>query len=301
MNKGDFEAAYKWLADAPLFIDDAQVDRLHDAVVFPIDRIISSTVQFGEQNQKKAGIEVTAKASGGVPLVVKGEAGGKASGELSSAALKNTSVVFQAVHTPQRQLVQIVSHYERTYEDRAVYVTDPGVPEWRNSVFIADLPRVLTCLDFPSQADAETRGLPPVKFIPMAAEFADRKIIALFSKLKSDAKEKPPKYEELSQDDEYRKKRRKYWAWFDKHFSATNAMELIEAQAAEHGRIQWIDFRVSVSTAGDTLHVHLVPDGKYDTGNIAYRLVKRGFRHGIRLVGTLQSGPDMRVLAVYDK
>ncbi len=78
-------------------------------------------------------------------------------------------------------------------------------------------------------------------------------------------------------------------------------MLAVEAAATQHGRIHWIDYRLPLTKEGDTLHLHICPGGMYDTGNLAYYLIKRGFKHGIRLVGTLKSEPDMNVLAIYEK
>ena len=46
------------------------------------------------------------------------------------------------------------------------------------------------------------------------------------------------------------------------------------------------------------MHLHLGARGKYDTGVFAYNLVNRTFKHGVRLVGTLKSEPDLNVLAI---
>ena len=78
-------------------------------------------------------------------------------------------------------------------------------------------------------------------------------------------------------------------------------MIAVEQAALEHKRIRWIDYRVPLTDEGDTLHLHISPAGKYDTGVFAYNFIKRGFKHGLRLVGTLKSEPDMNVLAIYDK
>jgi hypothetical protein len=78
-------------------------------------------------------------------------------------------------------------------------------------------------------------------------------------------------------------------------------MLAVEAAATQHGRIHWIDYRLPLTQDGDTLHLHICPAGKYDTGVFAYNFIKRGFKHGARLVGTLKSEPDMNVLAIYEK
>ena len=78
-------------------------------------------------------------------------------------------------------------------------------------------------------------------------------------------------------------------------------MVVVEEAASKHGRIRWIAYRVPVTAEGDTLHLHIVPAAIYDTGTFAYNFIKRGYKHGIRLVGTLKSEPDMNVLAIYEK
>jgi hypothetical protein len=96
--------------------------------------------------------------------------------------------------------------------------------------------------------------------------------------------------------------RKEYWLRFQEKFSATKAMVAVEdAAKAAKGRIRWIDYRLPITDRGDTLHLHFCPAGEFDAGVFAYNLIKRGFKHGLRLVGTLKSEPDMNVLAVYDR
>jgi hypothetical protein len=66
------------------------------------------------------------------------------------------------------------------------------------------------------------------------------------------------------------------------------------------GRPRWIDYRMTLDT-GETLHLHLVARGDYDTGIFAYNLIRRGQRYGLRIVGSLKSQPALNVLAIYDK
>jgi hypothetical protein len=125
--------------------------------------------------------------------------------------------------------------------------------------------------------------------------------VQLFDKLKKDG-EAPPAYPDRAPTlEQLRADRRAYWQWFDENFSATKAMLVVEEAIAENGRIHWIDYRVPITRDGDTLHLHVSPAGKYDTGVFAYNFVKRGYKHGLRLVGTLRSEPSMNVLAIYDK
>ena len=303
MKKKDFQAVYRWLADAPLFIDMDQVDRFHDAALFPTSRLGPTTIQLGDFHLRKLATEIRTGLKAKTPIIKVLEAHFDSidTREISDTASKTTTIVYEDIRTPQRQLLQLAGHYEDRLPRRAFYVTKPTATDWRDAATIAKTPKLLVFLDLPGQFEAKALKLPPVKFIPMAAELGNGKTIRLYSQVKGIKGEKPPKYDEIPVGETHRQNRRRYWAWFDKHFSATRAMQLIETAAGKTGRIQWIDFRVPVSRDGDTLHVHIAPQGTYDTGAIAYRLVRRGFRHGVRLVGTMNSGPDMHVLAAYDK
>jgi hypothetical protein len=190
-------------------------------------------------------------------------------------------------------------------------VTDTKEESWRKSEFILQPPRAIVLIDLPSHAEAQTSGKPLTKLIPTAAEFENGKIELIYQRLRGkqiDEKsgiefEALPTYPDGAgtAPDELKAQRAKYWAWFEKRFSATQCMLAVEDAARENGRIRWIDFRLPLTTAGDTMHLHICPEGRYDTGSLAYNLIKRGFKHGIRLVGTLKSEPDMNVLAIYEK
>ncbi|MGA2716134.1 MAG: hypothetical protein ABSG41_23795 [Bryobacteraceae bacterium] len=147
------------------------------------------------------------------------------------------------------------------------------------------------------------RNIPPTRIIPTAAEFSNGKIIQIYRHLTFVENETLPEYPDSRQSPGgLGDARREYWKWFDKNYSATKAMIAVEDAAADNGgRINWIDFRLPISSTGDTLHLHVCPGGKFDTGTFAYNFIKRGHKHGLRLVGTLKSEPDMNVLAIYDK
>ena len=66
------------------------------------------------------------------------------------------------------------------------------------------------------------------------------------------------------------------------------------------GRPRWIAYRVIFGT-GETLHLDVTARGEYDTGIFAYYFIRRGERHGLRIVGSLKSGPALNLLAAYDK
>ena len=157
--------------------------------------------------------------------------------------------------------------------------------------------------------------------VPTAAEFADGSVVSLYERLRG-SRERPPRYPQRdltwSQLGEYYDvpdaheagdrvgddvlvARESYWNWFRENFDPKSAIQTIEEASAEHGRVEWIDFRLPYTQAGDTLHLHVQGRQTYNTGTFAYNLVKRGYEHGVRLVGTVKSGPDMDVLAVYER
>ena len=45
----------------------------------------------------------------------------------------------------------------------------------------------------------------------------------------------------------------------------------------------------------------VAPRGDYATGIFAYNFINRGLKHGLRLVGTLKSEPDLNVLAIFER
>lgn len=95
--------------------------------------------------------------------------------------------------------------------------------------------------------------------------------------------------------------RKEYWKWFATNYSDTRSMIAVEQAAEKSHGIRWIDYRLPLDEEGLTLHLHLQGRTIYDTGTFAYNFIKRGFKHGLRLVGTLKSEPDLNVLAVFER
>jgi hypothetical protein len=295
-----------WLADAPLFIDTEQVARFYDAVVRPDKKEGKTTLEV----TKDVAGHVGAKLGLGATLspndilqhlmtvlpFLKAEITAEVEGTGQLDFNKTTSKILELhdIDTPQRQLEQLTLHYLINLPKRLFFVSDPAEPSWRRQGEIVKTPRAMAFLDLP----------PGVKLIPTAAEFENGKIELIYERLKSaDGRESPPRYPELEQfptDDERSKELKKYWQWFNENFSSTKTIIAIEKVAEQNGRLRWIDYRLPVNAAGDTVHLHLMPRGHFDTGVFAYNFVKRGYKHGIRLVGTLKSEPDLNVLAIYD-
>jgi hypothetical protein len=304
-------ASLGWLADAPLYIDSDQVERFYDAVVRP--QVEKGDVKFTLSEERikeiagklalEAGIEPGGVLGDLAALFVKPSVKATGEGNLSHQAKdeKSTELTFKEIKTPQRQLEQLVKHYIVNQPSRIFLAGKAAEARWRDPAVLARVPRGLAFLDLPSRTEATDQNVPQTKLIPMAAEFANGVIDPLFMKIEAKNGERAPAYPEAVDAQGSMSKYQEYWRWFDQHFSARAAMEIVEKSASTNGRIRWIDYRVPLTGEGHTLHLHVSPSGTYDTGVFAYNLIKRGLTHGVRLIGTLRSGPAMNVLAIYDK
>lgn len=304
-----------WLADAPLYIDRSNVEALYDAVVRPDAAEGTTTLTITEANKSEIagklglGAELTTGelAMALVPVFAFLKPTVKAEGEAQLTVTKETTgdvaVELHPIRTAQRQLEQLAFHYLVNLRDRVKLVDDPSSLGWRQEDFIGDTPRALVFLDLPGETD-QPSGWPGTKLIPTAAEFEGGDIVQIYSELKGRDNSAPPEYPQPKRgktETELRRERRAYWQWFEENFSATKAMIAIEEAAKGKGGLRWIDYRLPLNQEGDTLHLHVVPAGEHDIGVFAYNMVKRGEKHGLRLVGTLRSEPDLNVLAVFDK
>lgn len=305
-----------WLADAPLFIDAEQVDRFYDAVVRPQSRVVemtqaslsSMTGKLEASGGAGAKIDVSKILGGlgGIGALLSGLATAEAQvagkGAFEGKEDETRSFKYSPIETPQRQLIDLTAFYARQHSDRIFLVGDPSSANWRAPATIAAIPRALVFLDLPgTESGPANQKASKTMLIPTAAEFANGKIVPLYPELARKNGEKPPKYPERADGEDLAAARADYWSWFKKEFSADQAMRVVEFAASENGRIHWIDYRTPVSAEGETLHLHVSPRGKYDTGTLAYNFIKRGYKHGIRLVGTMKSEPDMNILAIYEK
>jgi hypothetical protein len=289
-----------WLADAPLFIDAPQVLAFYDAVVRPEaeQKKITLSLKSLESHKTTTEGELTGQVSIAKWITtifpfLDASVGGKvgASTERERGKEEGREVELQPINSPQRQLVQLALHYIVNLPTRIRIVSNPLDPAWSDPKFAQSLPRALVFLDFP----------PRSAFIPMAAELATGKVALIHEAYLDAATQKNPRPDNRHLTPEARDAAwREYWDQFVKTFDAQTAMRTIEKQA-EGGRIRWIDYRTPFSEKGKTFHLHVVGHGDYDTGVFAYNFVKRGFDHGIRLVGTLKAGNDVNVLAIFEK
>jgi hypothetical protein len=281
--------ALLWSKDAPLFIDELNVARFYDAVVRPTFTETSREIRVTEDEKKeiRGALKIGAKMQlpswlSGI-LAAGADASAEGSGQDTNSKGTSGTVSLEKIDNAPRQLEQITAVYVMRRLDRLLVGSKADAIDWQTRKEADQVPRALIFLDLPIGT----------KMIPMAAEFENGVVVTLFDKFREKSGALPPPYEF--------DKKLEYWQWFDKHFDISTAMNLVEAAAKENGKIHWIDFRVPLNSEGLTMHLHIETSGRYYTGIVAHFFMRRALEHGIRLIGTLKDGPDMNVLAIFEK
>jgi hypothetical protein len=289
-----------WLLDAPLFIDGDQVEAFYDAVLRPDFAGTSLTLSNSLTEGVKLGAGATLGAN--IPWLVKTEGTISAEGSRERGRVEEASVA--PVVNPFRHLLALAIHYatETELKPRLVLANAPTSVEdatgkdiaayWAKRKFTEKTPRAVMMLDLP----------PGAKLIPAALELSDGVFVLLYeefgNRLCKKGKGDPPRYPGSQADQVHRDD---YWRWFARNYDDREALNTVEA-ASKGGTIQWIAFRVPLANDSPPfLHLHLRPGGTYEAGVFAYPLISRGNKHGLRMVGTLKSEPDLNVLAVYER
>lgn len=307
----DLPSQLLWLVDAPMFIDERQVEAFYDAVVRPDYEGIDVTLA----ENKLSGVKFSGnvEASVAIPWLGKGKVGGGAEAARSSELGQQRTL--RQVSNVYRHLLALALHYATKLEPR-VLLASPGADKflsgygvnldgndgnelWSDSAYTTGLPRALAFFEFPECT----------AFIPVAMELESGQVKLLYDELENrllrPEKTTAPKYPGSSADATMRDD---YWRWFAEKFrdselgADTKALQVVE-EAAAGDSIAWIAYRVPIGAQGEEtfLHLHVAGRGEYDTGTFAYNLIKRGFKHGMRMVGTLKSEPDMNVLAIFER
>ncbi len=317
--------ALGWIADAPMFIDGDQVTALYNAVAKPEHETEKITLSL--KDTKEFHLEGKASLGGELGLAdwlktvfpfldakVKADVEAKSGGKLEKE--KGNEIELRPIDTPQRQLVQLALHYLVNLPHRTRIVEFPvsaqtvekpekqkesekvAEPDWLSKEFYTALPRGLVFLDFPAGT----------KFIPMATELEGGSIHLIYSDLAKSfvgPQAKIPDYPDptlMLPEDKMKELRAAYWDFFSLNFNATLAMEAIERKVSHGGKpVRWIDYRVPLGKTSPCVHFSISARGLYDTGIFAYRLVKRGYNHGLRVVGTIKSAPAINVLAIFEQ
>lgn len=297
----ELPAELMWLADAPMFIDERRVDAFYDAIFRPDYGETTRTLQDTVSRETMLGGEV--KLGSLLPgLFAKVDA--TASGEHTRGRERGEEVAYQPISNAYRHLLALALHYSTEKQSRLVLAQTPGQArdgsgklldsQWfqPDSDFIRTPPRAMILLDL----------VEGCKLIPAAVELDDGTVEPLFEDLAdgfgnaagTKAPEYPGSHAELA-------KRNAYWQWFAENFNDRVALNAVE-KAASGKKIQWIAYRVSFGDdAGPFFHLSLAARGLYETGVFGYNFINRGTKHGLRIVGTLKSEPDIDVLAVFER
>lgn len=288
----------EWVLDAPLFIDGPQVGALYDAIVRPentVESIVVSDETLRSNLEKVTGsVKGTIEASGGVNFLAKLKASvtGTVEGgqEQKKDATEGHQWTLKPVNNPYRQLLHLVTHYLANYANRIAVCTNTS--HFPDKTYIESTPRALVFMDLvPTE-----KG---VVLIPTAFESTEGKVTVVSDELDRKVKKDYPnpldQAELLS-----------YWQTYTDAFNAQKTMIKLE-DLVSATKVQWIDYRMPIWSNPDsaeivsTGHLHLVAHGTYDTGTFGYNFIKRGYKHGLRIVGTLKSEPDINVLAVFER
>lgn len=280
--------AWLWVKDSPLVIDDENIARLYDAIVRPAFKDGPRTIRLTNEQSDEVQTNFMGTVRGslsGLFGMFAAEAEGSAERQKAKSSKKESEqeLVLEPISTSHRQLEQLIVYYSLLHPERLLVGDNTALLDWHDRKLAQILPRALCLIDLP----------PGLRFIPMAAEFENGKVQRLFGDLAHKAGRQLPAYD--------RDRKANYWLSLTELAEPARAAEVIEEASAEHGRVEWIDFRVVVDGTGRSVHLHLESRGRYFTGAFAYMVVRRVVGHGLRLVGTLKDGPDLNVLAMYEK
>lgn len=289
-----------WLADAPLFIDAKQVEAFYDAILQPDYEEISRNFSQTVSSETTVGGRLTL---GSVLPWFKAEA--EVSTSLGEGEGEEHGKTWNRVTNPYRHLLALALRYatEPELRSRLVLAGDGGcVDAAGNGVDLGDerfpqrSPRAMIMLDLQ----------PGTALIPAALELTNGRVVSLYKELadRLERLEGPERSGEPLPEyprglgAEAAKARHAYWDWFVRSYDRQTALEVIE-DAVKDEPIAWIDYRFPLE--GQFPHLHLAGRGLYETGVFGYQMVARGARHGLRIVGTLKSEPDVNVLAVFER
>jgi hypothetical protein len=294
-----------WLIDAPMFIDEHRVEAFYDAILRPDFEGASLTLSESLTKGRTFSGGMTVGAA--LPWLVKAE--GKAEAASSRQKARGQEATLHRVINPYRHLLALAIHYatQQEFQHRLVFAQPTTAKDaaatdvsstWTTDSFSRESPRAIVVLDLPE-------GTP---LIPLAAETTEGKVVPVYkqlaARLQRPGQRALPEFVRRDKPN-YLQGQRDYWRWFAEFFDPQVAIEVVE-EASESGRFAWIAFRLPVGSvdplqAETFLHLHISPRGEYDTGVVAYNFIARGYEHGVRIVGTLKSDPDLNVLAVFER
>jgi hypothetical protein len=282
-----------WLVDAPLFIDGEQIDAFYDAVLRPDYEMTSMTLSNGITRTTSLGGQATV----GAALPWFGKAQIQATAGYSGARDKSTETALAPITNSYRHLLAMALHYaggdsaERLLTYEADSQESASNEPWLKEDFIETSPRALVFLNLPKSTE----------LLPAALELDNGDVVVLADTIEDRLRERGETPEPFPGPGASVEASNEYFRWLMTHYDNQLALDAIEDAAKAH-KIAWIDFNVPLDRSGTVfLHLHMVGREQFDTGVFAYNFTRRGFTHGLRVVGTLKTGPDLNVLAVFER
>ncbi|RCM97811.1 hypothetical protein PA17_01673 [Pseudomonas aeruginosa] len=292
-----------FIVDIPLFSDSIAIEKLYDALNRPEFETKNQKTTTNTTTSKELNDELSLGGEGGIASFLKLSTTAKFGEKKTKTRGISKELSQEANRSTEMQIERIINHYAWHYADRIFWVkddlsevvnTDGKTFSWSEVSKLIDKPAPRPIIIF--------EIMPGAKIVPMAAEttngkhvqISDAYILKIHEKKKS--KTKIPEYSSTP------KKSENYWESLEKTFDSNEAIKSIEDSTSDGSRIDWIDYRI-ISKSGSKIipiHLHLTARGNYSTGTFAYQTVRRGYKHGIKIVGTLKKGEDINVLAIYE-
>lgn len=293
-----------WLTDVPTFMDDRLVDRLYNAIIRPEYILLQSSETAERSRSSTSTSELEAAAEISIPAFWKLSGKAKAAEEVGEALSHGTQVTKQFVHSAERRLQDIITHYGAKHPDRLLF-DEFGQSNLRNvSGETLGWDKAEELLEVPGPRPLLFIELDrSVPILPMAGGTEAGMTVVLSAKMIKEMNEQRKVIPDFpaDSDTDAQKKKTDHWNALMEHYDNWMAVRTVDHGFGNEHRIEWIDFRVKVNTRSRPVHVHFAPIGKYHAGDFAYNIVRRGFKEGLRLVGQLKRGCDVNVISLYER
>lgn len=299
-----------FLVDAPMFIDEALVDRFHDALIRPDSIMVSVTDTAGRTSAAERKLGIEGQGEGEVPFVLSLAVKANFDHRFTKEATNQKVQQLAIPRTPERLLEEVIAFYLAHFPER-ILVIDPVKMTVRRAVHVAGEPELTpanydTVFDKPGPRPIVLIDSPEnAKVIPMAGEFKDGKVEVIYNALVAALSTPEEPLKRFSRGHMSKELRTERWNELVEKFDPIVAMNVLEdsGKDRDRARFEWIDFRMAWGDGGDPspLHLHVCPNGEYAMGTFAHAFVRRAFSNGVRIVGTLKTGGDINVLAIYER
>ena len=303
----DVLGAFWFLVDAPMFMDTPLIERFHDAVLRPEHIVVKENETTSAKEEKQRKIRIEAKGKGDiVPFVVGMALKGRFDSRFTRENAASLGRELSIPRTSERLVEEIVAFYLAYFPERVVivdpvngkvsHVVDERALDYSHLDAICNVPgpRPIILIEAPKGA----------KIMPMAGEFADGKVEVVYDELIQALSTSDEPMRRIDSELSVEKKAER-WKELIGRFKAPVAMKVLEAAGKDHNgsRFEWIDFRMAWGEGGtpSPLHLHVCPRGQYSMGTFAHAFVRRGQSNGVRILGTLKTGGDINVLAIYER